>query len=148
MKGNLTKTLASIGTVLVWLPLLAPILLAVIMVFVEGRFLFDFLMPAELFLLALIGGGLLLWAARHAHSYGKLIGGSLGAAVGCLFGVQALAVATGLANGDHEAEGWRLMLVTSGLGLYVLALVFVALGGILLLREAFRTQEKNPPVQG
>ena len=87
--GKLTKILASTGTVLVWLPLLAPILLAAILLPIERKFLFDFLMPAELFPLILIGTGLLLWAAFRAHAYQKHIGWSLALAVAMLISAQA-----------------------------------------------------------
>ena len=63
----LTKVLAVVGTILVWFPILAPVVLGIAALFTRGRFLFDFLMPAELFPFALAGSLLLLWASRHAH---------------------------------------------------------------------------------
>jgi hypothetical protein len=55
-----TKVLAIVGTVLVWFPILAPVLLSVV-VLIKGRvFHFDYLMPAELFPAILVGGGLLI----------------------------------------------------------------------------------------
>lgn len=52
-KDVFSKILAWVGTILVWIPILAPILLS-LMRFIQGRtFLIDFLMPAELFLVAL-----------------------------------------------------------------------------------------------
>ena len=61
-RDTLTKILAIAGTALVWFPILAPVLLAIAAFIGEGRFLLDYLMPAELCPVALLGGGLLLWA--------------------------------------------------------------------------------------
>lgn len=91
-KDLFTKVLAIIGTALVWFPILAPIVLSAIR-FVEVRmFRFDYLMPAELFPFALVGGGLLLWADIRARAYHAIIGWGLGIAVGSLAGSQSLAV--------------------------------------------------------
>lgn len=137
-RGALTKILAVIGTVLVWLPIAAPILFAAMMFPRRGRFLFDYLMPAELFPVVLVGGGLLLWAALRARAHRKLIGGGLGTAVALLVGGQALAVITGLASGETEPVGvwWALVIVS--LAVYTLAVAAMGVGGILLMRELFR----------
>jgi hypothetical protein len=137
-KDWLTKTLSFLGTLLAWFPILAPILLGVVMLGREGRFLFDYLMPAELFFIALGGGLLLLWAAIRAHRLRLLIGGSLGAAALALFAGQALAVATGLASGETEPGGWQWALVLVTLAVYWLALIAVGVGGGMLLRGLFR----------
>jgi len=140
MKKNdiLTQILTILGTVLVWIPLLAPTFFSLIF-FVRTRMLrFDYLMPAELFPLALIGGGLLLWAAWRSKLHKKLIGWSLGIAVGSLFASQGLAVVTGLASGEIEASGMWFVLVVALLAVYVIALIVMAVGGILFLRDLFR----------
>ena len=98
-------------------------------------FRFDYLMPAELFPAALVGGGLLMWAALRARSRRGIIGWGLGIAVGSLVGGQALAVATGLASGETEPTGWQWALVLASLGVYSLALVVIGVGGVLLLRD-------------
>ena len=136
-KGNLTKILAIVGTVLVWLPILAPILFAVASFFTDRMFHFDYLIPAELFPLELVGGLLLLWAAVRARAQRKLIGWSLGAAIILLLGSQGLAVATGLASGETEPAGWRMGVVLSGIVAFDLALVAVGVGGVLLLRDLY-----------
>src|SRR3990172_10766902 len=90
-KRTFTKILAIVGTVLAWFPILAPILLSAVLLVQERKFLFDYLMPMELFFFTLIGGALLIWAAFWAHSRQKLLGWSLGIATGLWFGIQALA---------------------------------------------------------
>ena len=139
-KGILTKVLALIGTVLVWIPILAPVLFSAALLIQARMFRFDYLMPAELFPVALVGGCLLLGAALRARSRRGLIGGSLGSAVVTLVGSQALAVVTGLASGRTEPTGWPWALVIASLGLFVLALVILGVGGVLLVCDLFKTK--------
>jgi hypothetical protein len=137
-KGIFTKILAIVGTVLVWFPILAPILFSMVVFLRAHMFRFDYLMPAELFPSALAGGALLLWAALRARAQRKLIGWSLGAAVILLFGGQGLAVVTGLASGESEPTGWKMAIVLGTIVGYALALVAVGVGGVLLLRDLFK----------
>jgi hypothetical protein len=137
-KGVLTKILAIAGTVLVWFPILAPILFSTILFIQRQVFRFDYLMPAELGLFAFGGGILLLVAAIRARSYWKLIGWGLGIALITIVGGQALAVVTGLADGTTEMGGWQWILVLGSLIVYTLAVVAVGVGGILLVRDLFK----------
>ncbi|HSL46153.1 MAG TPA: hypothetical protein VK897_22150 [Anaerolineales bacterium] len=139
-KNTLTKVLAIAGTVLVWFPILAPILLSILLFATQGRFLFDYLMPAELFLFALAGSGLLLWATLRAHSHVKFIAWGLGMAVFMLSGVLWFAEATGLASGEAEPTGWLWGIATTGLALYSLGLMIMGTGGALLLQDLFKKQ--------
>ena len=66
----LSKILAILGTVLIWLPIAFPLGFAAIRLMQGGRLLLDYLMPAELFPLVLLGSALLLWAA---HREGRLL---------------------------------------------------------------------------
>lgn len=139
-KDVLSKILAVLGTFLVWLPLLAPFVFGFFALFSRGRFLFDFLIPAELFVVELAGSLLLLWAAFRAGSQKRWIGWSLAAAIALIFIGQGLAMITGLASGANEAAGWRLVLVMGAIVLFDLALVAVGVGGIRLLRDLFRKE--------
>ena len=140
-KGTLTKILAITGTVLVWFPILAPILLTTIFFIQEHIFRFDYLMPAELGLFAFGGGILLLVAAIRMRLHTKLIGWGLGIAFVMIIGGQALAVITGLADGSTEIGGWQWMLVLGSLILYTTAVVVIGVGGILLWRDSLKTQQ-------
>ena len=133
-KNIFTKTLAIFGTVLIWFPVLAPFILGVGSLLRSGRFRFDYLMPAELFPIALLGGGMLFWASLRAHSHSKLIGWGLAVAVGLLFGGQALAVVTGLASGETEPTPLLMALVLGPILIYALILAAVGVGGVLLVR--------------
>jgi len=137
-KDILTKILAIIGTVLVWLPLLAPVLFSLVR-FVQGRvFLLDYLMPAELFLVVLVGGLTLLWAAFRVRSRRGLFCWGLGIAAGMLGGGMVLAEVSGLASGEIEPKGVWWALVTASIILYTLAVAFIGVSGLFLLRDLFK----------
>ena len=129
----------TVGTVLVWIPILAPVFISGAVLFRAHRLRFDYLMPAELFPAALIGGGLLVWAALRVRSHRMLIRWGIGMAVGFLIGGQALAVVTGLASGRIEPAGWWWALVIASLAAYSMALVVTGMGGILLLVDLFKS---------
>jgi hypothetical protein len=137
-KDNLTKVLAIFGTVLIWFPVLAPFLAGIALVFRDGMFRFDYLMPAELFLSALIGGAILFWAAMRGRSYHKQIGWGMVAAVALLFGGQGLAVVTGLASGETEPTPLLIGLVLTPIIIYALILAAVGVYGVLLSRDLFK----------
>lgn len=142
-KGMLTKILVVVGTVFVWFPILAPVLLSVAAFIGKRLFRFDYLMPAELFLVALVGGCLLIWAALRARARRRLIGWGLGIAAGMLVGGQVLAVLTGLASGETEPTGWWWALVLISLVLYSLALIVMGVGGLLLLHDLLKTSRPS-----
>jgi len=139
----LTRILAITGTVLVWFPILAPILLSAALVIQERMLRFDYLMPAELFPAVVAGACLLIWATLRARSRRIVIGGGFALAVGLLVGAQVLAVVTGLASGETEPTGWPWALVLASIGGYSISLVVVGIGGLLLIRDTFRPH--RPP---
>ncbi|MHB1357515.1 MAG: hypothetical protein ACYCZF_16220 [Anaerolineae bacterium] len=142
-RNNFTRILALLGTILVWFPLAATIFSSLLRL-ISGRvFLFDYLMPAELFPAAFIGGGLLLWAALRARSWRGLVAFGLAGALVLLVAGQTLAVITGLASGETEPEGWPWALVTTSLGGYTAALVVMGVGGVLLLRVLFKREGRT-----
>lgn len=137
-KNTFTKILAITGTILAWFPLLAPVIFGVVSLMTDGIFRFDYLMPAELFPVAMVGGGLLLWAALREKRRRGWVGGGLAAAVLLLVGGQALAMVSGLASGETEPSGLWFGVVVGSLVTYILALVAVGVGGILLLRDLYK----------
>jgi hypothetical protein len=137
-RGVFSRVLAIAGTVLAWLPLVAPIVFAGFSLASDGRFRFDYLMPAEVFPVALVAGALLLAAAIVARSRIRWIAASLAAAVVLLVASQAIAWFTGLASGRVEAAGWPWALTLAGLVGYELAVAALGVGGVLLIRDLFR----------
>ncbi len=134
----LATSLAVVGTALVWIPVLAPLLLSVAHGIAGKVLRFDYLMPAELFPLALGGGGILFWVTIRVHSHKRMVGSALAIAVFLLVGGQVLAVVTGLASGTIEPSGWRWALVLTTLAGYSLAVVALGIGGLLLVRELLK----------
>jgi hypothetical protein len=141
-KDILNKILAIIGTLLVWVPILAPVLFSAVRLFTRPVFQIDYLMPAELFPLVLLGGGLLLWAAVLRKKFQRLIGWSLVSTLVLLAGSQGLAVVTGLASGRAEPGGWQWALVLVALAAYILAVGLIGVGGALLLWDLFKTKDE------
>jgi len=139
-KALAIRILAIVGTVFVWVPLLAPFLLSTILFIQSRRFLFDFLMPAELFPVIAVGWVLLILAALISHSRWQLIGWGFIVGVILLVGGQALAVVTGLADDRIEARGVWFVLVSGMIVGFAVAIVAVGVGGILLLRTLFRKE--------
>ncbi len=137
-KDTLTKILAVVGTVLAWFPILAPVVISVVALMADHRFRFDYLMPAEFFPVALLGGGLLLWSALRRRSRQKLIVWGLVCAVGLMGASQGLAVVAGLASGATAPTGWWWALALVAIAGYALALVVVGVGGVLVLGDLFK----------
>lgn len=134
-RDTLASVLAAIGTILVWVPILAPVLFSGIALVTRGVFRFDYLMPAELFPVTLSGGVLLIWAALRARSRVRLLAWGLAAAVAMLAGGQALAVTTGLASGAIGRSGLVFGLVVASLAASALANIVIGVAGLLLLRD-------------
>ena len=140
MKKNfLTKSLVIAGVILTWFPILATLITAVLASIIEQSFLFDFLMPAELGVFAILGTSLLLWAAIRLKSMIKPIAWSLALMIILLFGSQALAVATGLATGERPSSDAMFYVVMGMLMMYSVILILPAILGTRLLRQAFKT---------
>ncbi|GHF13104.1 hypothetical protein [Pseudolysinimonas yzui] len=137
MSPVVARLLAVVGTVLVGLPLVAPVGLAIASLFVGG-FHLDFLLPGELFLVVLAGGAALLGAALVSRRRRWPIGALLAAVVVLLAATALFANATGLASGSTEAEGWPLAIVAGTYALYVAAVVTLFVTGIVLCRDLFR----------
>ncbi|NLJ85332.1 MAG: hypothetical protein GX322_02735 [Firmicutes bacterium] len=140
-KDTNTRILAVVGTVLVWFPLAATIAITVIGSITGHGLRLDWLLPAELFPVAFVGGGLLFWAALRAHLRQQLIGWGLGIATGVLVGAQMLAVATGLASGKTKPTAWAWALMIGSMAIYSIALLGMGIAGVLLIRDLFNSSE-------
>jgi len=127
--------LAVTGDLLVWFPIMAPILLTVFAYIRIQRFRFDYLMPAELFLSVLLGAILLIIVSLKTKRRQKLIIGSISLMIVLLFGGQALAMVTGLASGETEMGGWEWALVLGAIIGYDLLVAALGIAGILLIRD-------------
>lgn len=131
------RSSAIAGTVLAGLPLVAPIALAIPMAIMVGGIHFDYLIPAELFLLVLVGDVLLVIAAVLLRRHIVLVSVPAALTVIMFAATTWIAEATGLASGRTPASGWPFALVMTAYGLYVAAVIAVVVAGILLCRSAF-----------
>jgi hypothetical protein len=130
-----TKVIAYIGTILVFIPILLTLITGAVATIASGILRVDYLMPAELFPLALLGALALLWASRRARICKGPIAWSLVVMVGSLVASQGTAVLTGLASGKTEAAGWPLFLVVALLALYIASVILQCILGVLLIRR-------------
>lgn len=135
---KLNRFLAIGGVVLVWFPVAAAIVFATINLVSTGKFLLDYLFPAELGLGVLIGGAALVWAAIRSRARVKWVCWTLGVGVALLLGSQGVAMATGLASGAIEPTGWQFALTIGMLLGYDLCVVLLGVGGVLLIRDLTR----------
>jgi hypothetical protein len=137
-KGNvLKKALAVIGAVLVLLPIACTVATSIAGSISAGRFLLDYLMPAELFFLVLAGALLLLIASLWARLLRPHVIAGACCAVVLFFGMQLMAEATGLASGETAPGGWAWYVVLAALALYIAAVVELGIAGIVLSKRLF-----------
>ena len=136
-RNLLTKILAVAGAVLVWFPILFTLLTSVVGSISAGVFLCDYLMPAELFPVAVIGSLLLLIAALRAKRYRGQIGWCLTGMALSLGGGQYLAVKSGLASGAVGADSIFFKVVVASLVLYTVLLIGICAVSLLLLKNLF-----------
>ncbi len=138
-KNNLfTKILVVLGNILLWIPILFPFIFLIAAFVQKGSFLFDFLIPAEMFPSTLLGGGLLFWASLRTKTRCRYIGWGTGLALIMLFGSQVIANEGGLASGGAELGGGIWVIAFGMIILYDLALVLTGINGILLMRDLMR----------
>jgi hypothetical protein len=131
----INRVVIILGTVLVFLPVVAPLIFGLFSLAGDGIYRLDYLMPAELSFVVLVGGLLLLFGSFRMKAYRGLIGGLLAAAALLLFGSQVLAVVTGLADGSIEPTGWQFYVVMGGIVLYDLLVVALGVAGIWMVRS-------------
>lgn len=148
-KGLFTKILAIAGAVLVWIPILFTLITGIIGSISMRELRFDYLMPAEMFLFALAGAVLLLWAAVRSKLFLKRLAAGFVAMPVFMIAAQAIASRSGMASGNNPAEGLPFYAVIAMLALYTLALIYLCVMAImflrmLLLKENLKSSRGNP----
>ncbi len=142
---TIDRVLSVAGALLVCSPLALTVLLSLLASLSAGRFLFDFLMPAELFPLFLAGAlSSMVAAVRLRRRRALVIGGAIVTAL-ALLSAQGAAIATGLAAGDRAPQGWPLVLVLSLFVLFLAAMVATGLGSVALARDVLRPRGPSRP---
>lgn len=134
----IARILAVVGTIAIGIPIVAPLALMLMLALLGGGLHLDYLMPGELFLVALLGGAVLFAGAIVAGRRRWLIG-ALWLVAALMFGLTTwTAAATGLASGATGAAGWPLAIVIGSYALYVAAVIAALVAGIVLFRDLFR----------
>ena len=143
MRGRdvLAKVLAISGTVLVWLPVIAPLVFTRWSDIGTERFNLDWLLPAELAPAMLLGGGLLLVSALLMRTRRALVAWGLGVAIGSIVLGAVLATVTGLASGRTEPSGLLWVALIGPIVVLVAATVELGVAGILLVKDLFARRE-------
>jgi hypothetical protein len=143
-KDLITRTLVIIGTVLTWFPMLLPVIFSGSHLLRAQIFRFDYLMPAEIFPVVLVGAALLLWGARRAHMRIALVGGGFALTLVSLALALVLAQVTGMASGAIEPVGWPFALVAGCFVLFWIGMLAMGVGGVLLWRDLANKQRATP----
>jgi hypothetical protein len=138
-----TKILVIVGNILLWIPLLLPCIFLLIFLVQEGRVLFDFLMPAELFPAVIVGLLLLFWVSLRIKKRRASVGFGTGFAVLMLIGAQVVASVGKIPAGETQIAGGAKLLALSMIILFDLALVFVGVNGIVLLIKLIRDSQDH-----
>lgn len=149
--NGFTKSLAIAGTLLVWFPLVMPVIGVVQELARSGSIgNFDWLMPAELFPAVLVGTVLLLWASLRTHDRRKPMWWGVGLLIGVPVAGTAFARLSGLATGEREFGDWAGWVLLGMIVVYVLTIVEIGVVGITLIVDLFRngrsTAEAPPAV--
>ncbi|NMC57667.1 MAG: hypothetical protein GYA50_10645 [Eubacteriaceae bacterium] len=142
MKNNtaLTKILAITGTVIVLAPFAFMIITSIIGSIRMGMFRMDYLIPAEMVPLVLLGALMIFWAALLSKNYLKLIISTMAAAMVFFIGCMVTAAASGLASGATEPKGTVWVVVIAMIILYSLSAAGIGIQGIMVIRKLFRKE--------
>ena len=140
-KNVISKIFVILGIILLGVPLLLPVIIGFISLSRYGMFRFDYLLPAELFVVVLTGAVLVLIAAILARKHVKLIAWLFGGVVVTLGALLIVPVATGINNSMEGPTGILLVILQIIVGLYWLAIILLVGGGKLLLRDLFKKTE-------
>jgi hypothetical protein len=144
------KVIAIVGAIIASVPPLAPLVFTRWGALGTGHFNFDWLMPAELFPLAFLGGSMLLAVALSVRSHRALLGWGLGIAAGSLAAGLGFAQVSGLASGAIQPEGPAMWFLVAMLAVYTAAAAEMSVAGILLSRDlvGHRDEQAPPAVSG
>ncbi len=136
----LARISAIVGSVLLLFPVVFMLVTSIPGSIMRGAFLMDFLLPAELGLLVLLGALLLLAGAILAKRQVRAVAVTLGLMVFTLVGGQLLAVVSGLAHGDREPGGPIFLTVIASIILYDIFTLLLGIIGVRLALSLFRKE--------
>lgn len=132
---GLVRVLSLAGTVVVMIPLAAPLLLAAFMAVAGAGLHLDYLMPGELFLVVPFGGAMLLAASLLFRQLRWPVAGLLAGSAALFAATVWTADATGLATGESDTGASATVFALYGM--YVGAVAALAVTGVILCTRAF-----------
>jgi hypothetical protein len=151
MKIHLTSAqwCAVIGTILIWLPVIFMLITGIIGSLRANQFLMDYLLPAELFFVEVIGCILLIIASLLANIMKKIIIIMSIVIVVVLPACQLIAVVSGMASGAMTPDGLIWYLVLGLLFIYDILIVVIGILGIRLIYmiHAAQGEIRNYPAE-
>ncbi len=148
-KGVMTKILAIIGTVLIWVPLLMMLVIAGLGYLQSGQFTLDYFLPEQILPLSLaallVGGIFLLWAAIRARSRRAVIGIGLLIALILIISSNVVAITSGLAAGQSSTASPAYYTAVGGIIGFDILLIVIGNAGIGLIRDLFKKIRVSAP---
>ena len=137
------RAVCVVGTIVVSVPVLAPLVFTRWGGLGTDHFNFDWLMPAELFPLAFLGGLVLLGVALRVHLHRALVAWGLGIAAASLVTGLGFASVSGLASGATQPVGPPMWFLAAMLAIYTAAVTEMAIAGIILSRDLMRRHSEG-----
>ncbi len=144
-KKTFSLILAITGTTLVWLPVIFMVITGIVGSISAHQLLVDYMLPAELGFMVIVGAATLLWAAIRERSYIKPIAITAGLALLMIVGCSGVAAISGLASGRvTEAQAPLALTVSMALLIgYDLMVVLLGLFGLFMtLTIGYSTKKK------
>jgi len=140
-KTVMIKILAVLGTATVLAPFVFMIITSIIGSLSIGVFRMDYLIPAELAPLVLLGALMIFWAALLSSYRIKLIISTMVAAMVFLALSMIIAAMSGLASGAMQPKGtvWAIVILT--LILYGITTAGIGVEGIMLIKKLFKNKK-------
>ncbi len=147
MKGTnlLIKIMLVVGVILLGAPLLLPVVLGFFALAKSGRYIFDYLMPAELFVVVLTGAVLVLIAAILARRRVKITAWLVGVIVVTLAALFVIPQLTGLSRTTEGAAGAWIPVMQIILAVYWVAVLVLGVCGKLLLGDLIKKKKASQP---
>jgi hypothetical protein len=141
-----TKTIATIGSVVVALPIVAPLVLGLRFAGGPVGYRVDYLMPFEVYPVTVVGMILVVWAAMRAHAHRRGVWLSIAGMIGGILLAGISAQVTGIANSVETLARWKYVLTAAlGAGSLVAQVALIVMG-FLIVRDAGSAQpDATPP---
>lgn len=145
-RSVLARVLAIIGVVLLLAPILLPVAFSLRSFGRPGGYMIDYLMPFEVYPVAIVGFILVLVASLLT----RLRRGTVGICIGMMLGGVLLggvaAQLTGIANSVETLEAWRYAVVIGFGVVSLIGQIALAVVGALLVRDLSRTKRVEPVI--